>query len=402
MRTCEAAQPASVPARSRHSDRKWKHLRTRASAASRMRSRHRAARPLRATQVCASLLAVLMLVGVGRLPLAGAAFSAATADGQNRFGAATLAPPTNLVADSSCTGGPVTMPTLVAAGTPSESGTTITLNRPAGAVGDLVVVILIAGTSTAPPLSGATPAFTTAVSATAAGTTLLSIHVLYRRITDASEPTTYTFSPTTGRATGVVRVYRSIDTTTPFGSATTPWSANTSGTTTTAPSLTTNEASDLVIAVQATRSGNTAPNYTGSTGTTLADVTAMTTASPASTTVTGRVGDIAMPSAGASGDSTISHASASPRMGLQIPLRPGSKGQITTSWNASTVPAWADGYELTRTNGGVIEATVPIPGASTAQYIDATAANGTFTYSLRSTKSLWRSAAVTTTVSRNC
>jgi hypothetical protein len=356
---------------------------------------------LRATQVCASLLAVLMLVAVGRLPLAGAAFSAATADGQNRFGAATLAPPTNLVAVSSCTGGPVTMPTLVAAGTPSESGTTVTLNRPGGAVGDLVVVILIAGTSTAPPLSGTTPAFTTAASAVAAGTTLLSIHVLYRRITDASEPTTYTFSPTTGRATGVARVYRSVDST-PFGSATTPWSANTNGTTTTASSLTTNESSDLVIAVQATRSGNTAPNYTGSTGTALADVTAMTTASPASTTVTGRVGDIAMPGAGATGDSTISHASASPRMGLQIPLRPASKGQITTSWNASTVPNWADGYELTRINGGVTEATVTIAGASTAQYFDATAANGTFTYSLRSTKSLWRSAAVTTTVSRNC
>jgi hypothetical protein len=348
------------------------------------------------------MLAVLMLLPVCRLPLAGAAFSAATADGQNRLGAATLTAPTNLVAVSSCTGGPVTMPTLIATGTPAESGTTVTLNRPGGAIGDLVVVILIAGTSTAPPISGTTPAFTTAASAPAAGTTLLSTHVLYRRIADAGEPTTYTFSPTTGRAIGVVRVYRNVNATTPFGSPTTLWTATVNGTTTTAPSVTTNEASDLVIAVQATRSGNTAPGYTGATGTALADATAMTAASPGPSTVTGRVGDIAMPGAGASGDSTISHVSASPRMGLQIPLRPSSKGQITASWTTSTVPSWADGYELIRLNGGVTEATVSIAGASTAQYLDTTAANGTFTYSLRSTKNLWRSGAITTTVTRNC
>lgn len=343
-----------------------------------------------------------MLVSVSRLPLAGAAFSAATADGQNRFGTAALAAPTDLVAVSSCTGGPVTMPTMVAAGTPSESGTTVTLNRPGGAIGDLVVVILIAGTSTAPQTSGTTPPFTTAASAGAAGTTLLSTHVMYRRIADAGEPATYTFSPTTGRATGVVRVYRNVDTATPFDSATAPWSANVNGTTTTAPGMTTSSPSNLILAVQAVRSGNTAPNYTGATGTALADPTTLTAATPASTTVTGRVGDIAMPGAGASGDSTISHATASPRMGLQIPLRPASKGQITTSWNTSTVPNWADGYELTRTSGGVTEAAVTVAGPSTAQYLDTTAANGTFTYSLRSTRNLWRSGAITTTVNRNC
>ena len=348
------------------------------------------------------MLAVLMLAGVFLFPPARAAFSARTSNGQNGFGTATLAAPTNLVAVSSCTGGPVTMPSLVAVGTPSESGATVTLNRPGGTIGDLVVVILIAGTTTAPPASGTTPAFSVGTSTPATGSNLLSTHVLYRRIADASEPTTYTFTPGTGRAIGVVRVYRNVDTITPFGTATTPWSSTSNATTTTAPSIITAEASDLVLAVQAVRTGNSAPNYTGPTGTALADPTALTTASPASSTVTGRVGDIAMAGTGATGDSTISHVSSAPRMGLQIPLRPASKGQITASWTTGTVPSWADGYELLRINGGTTEATFTIAGASTAQYLDITAANGTFTYSLRSTRNQWRSAPVTATVVRNC
>jgi hypothetical protein len=338
------------------------------------------------------------------MPPDGATFSGPTTNPTNGFQADVLAPPTSLSPVSSCTGGPYVMPTLVGTGTPAEgtSGSVLSVNRTVGQLNDLVVVIVVAGASAAPPVTGTTPAFTVASSGSL---TNISAHVMYRWITNvATEPTTYTFQPGSGRAMGVARVYRNVDPTTPFGTAATPYLDSTGGglTYTNAPTVTTATDKNLVIAVQGVRSGNGNPSFANPTGTALTNVTTMLPASYGVTSVTGRLGDIAMTTAGATGISAISHNSYQYRAGLQVPLLPGQVGQITVTWSTTNVPAWADGYILERINGAVTEATFAISGRATATYADVTAGNGTFTYSLRSTANSWRSSTLDASVTRSC
>ncbi|GAA0796569.1 hypothetical protein Sya03_50380 [Spirilliplanes yamanashiensis] len=297
------------------------------------------------------------------------------------------------------------MPALIATSAASEgasNGAPVTLTRPTAEVGDLIVVVMFAGNNAMPTASGGTPAFTTAVSVYNPSSSIMAGFILYRWMT-AAEPTSYAFAPVAGRAIGMVRVYRNVSTSTPFGAAGTLWSANVSGgTTTTAPGVTTAAANTLVLALQGVRSANTAPNYTNPTGTALGNVSTLLSASPATNTVTGRVGDIAAAAPGPTGDTTVTHSGAQYRIGVQVPILAATRGQVVTSWNTAGVPAWATGYELVRTNGGVTEATVTVAGSGTNEYTDTTVGNGTFTYSLQSAASTWRSTAVTVTLSRSC
>lgn len=122
-----------------------------------------------------------------------------------------------------------------------NSGSSVTLSKPSTSANDLMVVHISAGYSTSP---GATPpaGWTLARHDNNANTIASWI---YYKLATASEPSSYTFSVSTGfNVLGSISVYSGIDPSSPFDVSA---GATTSGTNHTAPSINTTTDSALVI-----------------------------------------------------------------------------------------------------------------------------------------------------------
>ena len=358
------------------------------------------------------------LVGAYLLALPGAepvvaAFAHATGSSANAWSAGSLAGPSSVSTSVTCQPPATSTPVRVGAGTPdaansSGGDTTAVLTRPAAAQeGDLVVALFVSGDADAPLVNAGTPAFTHAVTDQYNDT--ISFHVFYRWMPASGEPSSYSFSPPAQRTTGIVLVYRGVDRTTPFDAPGTVFKAGnaTPNTTTTAPSVTTTGASRLVLAVQGIRNGTGVANFTSPSGTPVADATTFVDSS-SNSSLSGRVGDIAMATAGATGDTSVSHvANSLARIGVQVPIRPAassgpSTGTVTATWSTAGTSSWAEGYRLERRSGATVLATTTVPGVSSTSGQQTGVPDGAYTYALHAYHRLWRSSEATATVAVEC
>jgi hypothetical protein len=159
-------------------------------------------------------------------------------------------------------------PTYVASDTSTVSGSSMTINRPAGVAQDdiLIAQITVKGTQTITPPSGASA--WTLIDSSTSGTGGNEItQAVYWRLVGvlASEPGSYTWSwSSSDRATGGIGVFRDVDTADPIDVS--GVRINDGSSTVTLPTLTTSSANAMLVALLgSSRAGNNHGAATGMT-----------------------------------------------------------------------------------------------------------------------------------------
>ena len=327
------------------------------------------------------LFTTMALVGV-----AFASFTSTTGSPGNVFAAAASfgpEPPSNLAAAASCPAGPTHIGASSAGGESNE----VIIGRPAGvAAGDVMLASFITRQSVA-------------VDVVPGGWQLLLTEGdmrVYHKTAGAAEPGGYSWTlSATQRWAGGITAYRGIDPSAPidaFGSQTT------SGTSITAPSLTTTVDDAHLVAIFGRQSRAAIGQPAG-----MAERWDVgdTGGGADNSGVDSAAADEAGGSAGATGPRVATSSGSRTGHGALIALSPAGFG-VGLTWEA-TPTSTADGYILERWTGGVLDKSWAITPATTTAFTDTTAQEGTaYSYRLRAFEGTDESAEVVVTITPSC
>ncbi len=293
-----------------------------------------------------------------------------------------LQPASNLALAASCHAS-----TIAVRGATSATGSgTLSLTRPAGVVqGDVLVAQVTARTGGS---TMSAPAGWTLVRNDSAGIQVQS--AVFVRAATGSEPTSYAFGTSSGaRMAGGMSAYSGVSTTAPVevhGAATG------SGTSMSAPSVTTASANTLLLALWTSR--QQAASSTPASMTQRWNVLSGGCAGSVGATAA----DASFAGPGATGVRTATAASAFDWIGQSIALRAATTPRITANWTA-TPSTEAEGYKLQRWLGTTLQSEWSVTPRTATQYIDASAVSSTsYSYRLRAFTSTAESTAVSGSV----
>jgi signal peptidase len=328
-----------------------------------------------------ALFTTMALVGVAL-----ASFTSTTTNSGNVFSAAASfgpEPPSNLVAAASCPA----PPGHIGASSAGGESDTVTLGKPGGiAAGDLM-------------LASFTTRQSVAVDAVPAGWQLLLTEGemrIYHKTAGASEPSQYPWVLSQAqRWAGGITAYRGVDPTSPidaFGSQTS------SGTSVTAPSITTTLDDTRLVAIFARQSRSAISQPAG-----MAERWDIADTGPGgdNSGVASEAADEAGGTAGSTGQRIATSSGNRAGHGALIALSPvGFRIELT--WGASPTST-ADGYVLERWTGGALDASWVITPATTTKLTDTDAQEGvSYTYRLRAFEGSDESPEVEATITPSC
>lgn len=327
------------------------------------------------------LFTTMALVGVAL-----ASFTSTTNNAGNVFSAAASfgpEPPSNLVAAASCPA----PPGHVGASSAGGESDTATFGKPAGvAAGDLMLASFITRQSVA-------------VDTVPAGWQLLLTEGemrIYHKTAGASEPSQYTWGLSQAqRWAGGITAYRGVDPTSPidaFGSQTS------SGTSVTAPSITTTLDDARLVAIFARLSRSAISQPAG-----MAERWDVADTGPGGDNagVASEAADEAGGTAGSTGQRVATSSGNRAGHGALIALSPAGFA-IELTWEASPTST-ADGYILERWTGGALDASWVITPATTTNLTDTAAQEGvSYTYRLRTFQGSDESPEVEATITPSC
>ena len=327
------------------------------------------------------LFTTMALVGVAL-----ASFTSTTTNAGNVFSAAASfgpEPPSNLVAAASCPA----PPEHIGASSAGGESDTATFGKPAGvAAGDLMLASFITRQSVA-------------VDAVPAGWQLLLTEGemrIYHKTAGVSEPSGSSWGLSQAqRWAGGITAYRGVDPTSPidaFGSQTS------SGTSVTAPSITTTLDDARLLAIFARQSRSAISQPAG-----MAERwdVADTGIGGDNAGVASEAADEAGGTAGSTGQRIAASSGNQAGHGALIALSPAGIW-IELTWEASPTST-ADGYVLERWTGGTLDASWVITPATTTNFIDTGAQEGvSYTYRLRAFQGSDESPEVEATITPYC
>jgi signal peptidase len=327
------------------------------------------------------IFTTMALVGVAL-----ASFTSTTTNAGNVFSAAASfgpEPPSNLVAAASCPA----PPGHIGASSAGGESDTATFGKPAGvAAGDLMLASFITRQSVA-------------VDAVPAGWQLLLTEGemrIYYKTAGASEPSQYPWGLSQAqRWAGGITAYQGVDPTSPidaFGSQTS------SGTSVTAPSITTTLDDALLVVIFARQSRSAISQPAG-----MAERWDVADTGPGSDNsgVASEAADEAGGTAGSTGQRSATSSGNRAGHGALIALSPaGFRIELTWEANPSST---ADGYVLERWTGGALDASWVITPATTTKLTDTGAQKGvSYTYRLRAFQGSDESPEVEATITPSC
>lgn len=325
----------------------------------------------------ASAAAAVLLVALSLLaitPTSDAAFSSASTRG-GTFVADTLDPPSGLSARRDCLS-----PMFRSTSVNGSTTTSATVNAPSGlTAGDVMIAWGVTGGT----LAITAPAGWTELQEIQTGNATMRASVFWKRA-GTSEPASYTFSWQVSGLVGI-SAYRGVDSTTAIDvSAISGTTAKV--TSVSSPAVTTTVAQTRLLHnywVQNVNDG------------TYSSATKLRAFVPVTAGMMVML-DEARPAAGATTARAVNYATAQYGVTSAVALRPasGNASSITLAWTA-TPDTYATGYELSRDGA----APSSIAGRTTTSTTDTAVTDTTsYSYSLRSVFSSWRSTAVSRTV----
>ncbi len=294
-------------------------------------------------------------------------------------------------------------PQLVATGlpgtAPNGNAGSLTLVTPAGvAAGDVLIAhVVLHGHS-----FGANPAFTAPSGWSTIRTDADNAHItaaVLWRVATASEPATHTFTNLTGdtsqQAAGAILAYRGADTVAPVaahGGATT----TTSGTSISAPSVSTTVTDSMLLSLVGLYGNNHGPATAPAGMTKRYERTEVDEGNVVEVLAT--AADQRIATTGATGTRTTTVTSAFGTGAAQaVALRPPTGSPFADlTWTPST-SGTVDGYVVERWVGTTLQSSTTLPATAVAFTDGPLVAGTTYTYRVYATDGSWRSAPATTT-----
>lgn len=308
------------------------------------------------------------------MPTSTAAFTS-TSTRSGTFDSDVLDPPTGLTATRNCLS-----PMFRSTSANGSTTTSATINAPSGlAAGDVMIAWGVTGGTVAITA----PSGWAQLQEIQTGNGSMRASVFWKRA-GASEPASYTFSWQVSGLVGI-SAYRGVDGTTAIDASAINGS-NVPATSASTPVLTTTVAQTRLL------HNLWVQNVSSVSGPSLKLRLAL--AVPAGTMV---MLDEARPASGATATRSFSWSTGQYSAGSSVALRPasGNSSSISLAWTA-TPDTYATGYDLTRDAG----TPTAISGRTTTSYTDTGVSDTTsYSYSLRSVFSSWRSTAATVTSS---
>jgi len=214
--------------------------------------------------------------------------------------------------------GTITLPYYVATGTATSSVNAISVSWPTHQIGDLGILAIETANQPITTVSGWTYIGGIGVG-TAGDTTAVAVNVFYRVATSSSESAA-SVADSGNHTLGVITTYRGVNGTVLDGSVGTGTTA--SGTSVAASSITTSYANSLVIAVAASGTDTSTPQFSSFTNSNLSSIGIRTNVA----TSTGNGGALAvadggLATAGSSGTTTASYSSTKESAAVQFAIR---------------------------------------------------------------------------------